>query len=158
MHKIVFLFLWILFSFIFARFLEQFIIKEPFTSSTSFMLSSDLNSTVADFNPDPGTRILNKNSDSILFPSSKNNGISNNSAFDIWWHYPVFKVGSFAQITNNLKYPNNPDEGTCMPASMCGTLYLDKVTPLPSNNICPLPPVEEEQLKRRVNYYYFGKI
>jgi hypothetical protein len=60
------------------------------------------------------------------FPLTGRKGISNNNAYNIWWHYPIFEVGSYAQITNNLKYPNNPDEGTCMPASMCGALYKEK--------------------------------
>jgi len=53
-------------------------------------------------------------------------GISNNDANDIWWNYPIFQLGSYAQITNNIRYPDSPDEGTCAPASMCGALYQPK--------------------------------
>lgn len=60
------------------------------------------------------------------FPRIDKNGISNLGASDIWWHYPIFQLGSYDQITNNIKYPDNPDEGTCMPASMCGAFYHDK--------------------------------
>ena len=149
----VFLFLWLLFSLICARFLEKYI-KEPFVSSDSTVLSVPFTTSLIHSNP----RILN-NGKPTLFPSTETSGITNNSAYDIWWHYPVFKVGSFAQITNNLKYPNNPDEGTCMPASMCGSLYLDKLTSLPKNEICPLPPVQIENPHKwkRVNYF-FGRL
>jgi len=58
-----------------------------------------------------------------IYPAIGKNQISNDSASDIWQHYPVFTLGSYAQITNNIRYPDNPDEGTCMPASMCGALY-----------------------------------
>lgn len=79
--------------------------------------------------------------------------ISDNEAYNIWWHYPVFEVGSYAQITNNIKYPNNPDEGTCMPASMCQTLYKNKKSS--SNYVYGLPPVNTNTNTSavRVNYY-----
>ena len=44
----------------------------------------------------------------------------------LWWHYPTFKVGSYSQITNNIRYPNNPDVGQCQPESMCNVLYGDR--------------------------------
>ncbi len=74
------------------------------------------------------------------FPITGINGISDNGSNDIWWRYPIFKVGSYKQITNNIRFPNNPDIGRCMPASFCGALYEDKNTR--SNYIEPLPPVE----------------
>ena len=30
------------------------------------------------------------------------NGVSDDQGSKIWWHYPIFKVGSFKQLTNNL--------------------------------------------------------
>ena len=57
-----------------------------------------------------------------MYPITGINGISNNSADDIWWWYPIFKLGSYAQITNNIQHSRRVDEGTCMPASMCGDL------------------------------------
>jgi hypothetical protein len=78
------------------------------------------------------------------------NTISNNTSNDIWWHYPIFKLGSYDQITNNIRYPDNPDEGTCMPASMCGALYHDKK--ISSNYIEPLPPIYPNE-KIRVGYF-----
>jgi hypothetical protein len=84
------------------------------------------------------------------YPRIERKGLSNNSASKIWWHYPIFKVGSYAQITNNIKYPNNPDEGTCMPASLCGTFYKEKQ--LKSNYVYPLPPVNENG-NTRIGYF-----
>ena len=84
------------------------------------------------------------------YPITGRNGISNNGAANIWWHYPIFKVGSYDQITNNIRYPNNPDEGTCMPANLCGTFYKEKQ--LKSNYVHTLPPVDENG-NTRVGYY-----
>lgn len=84
------------------------------------------------------------------YPPIEQNELSNNTSDDIWWHYPVFKLGSYKQITNNIKYPNNPDEGTCMPASMCGALYKEKH--IGTNVFKPLPPVNNE-CGTRVGYF-----
>jgi hypothetical protein len=84
------------------------------------------------------------------YPAIGKNEISNNNANDIWWHYPIFELGSYKQITNNIRYPNNPDEGTCMPASMCGALYHEKQ--LKSNYVEPLPPVNPD-CGTRVGYF-----
>lgn len=84
------------------------------------------------------------------YPITGRNGISNNGSADIWWHYPIFQLGSYAQITNNLKYPNNPDEGTCMPASMCGTLYHEKH--IKENYVNPIPPINPD-CTRRIGYF-----
>jgi hypothetical protein len=86
-----------------------------------------------------------------FYPRIERNGISNNSASNIWWHSPIFKVGSYDQITNNIKYSNNPDVGTCTPASMCGALYHEKQ--LKTNYVKTLPPVPLNGTETRVNYY-----
>ena len=96
--------------------------------------------------PAAQTEVLVQNT----YPAIGKNQISNNTASDIWWHYPIFKLGSYAQITNNIRYPDNPDEGTCMPASMCGALYHDKK--IGSNYIKPLPPVNPT-CGTRVGYF-----
>lgn len=83
------------------------------------------------------------------YPITKRNGVSNDEASKIWFHYPIFEVGSYDQITNNIKYPNNPDTGRCMPADMCGTLYKEINT---SNYIYPLPPAKITS-DARINYY-----
>jgi hypothetical protein len=87
------------------------------------------------------------------YPWTGRNGISNNDANSIWWHYPIFELGSYDQITNNIRYPNNPDEGTCMPASMCGALYKEKQ--LKTNYIKQLPPVNPN-CGTRVGYFTTG--
>jgi hypothetical protein len=91
--------------------------------------------------------------DAILtkeFPSTGRKTVTKNNYSDIWWYYPIFKVGSFAQITNNLRYRNNPDDGKCRQAEFCGALYKDnQVT---SNIINPLPPVPDTP-GTRINYY-----
>lgn len=84
------------------------------------------------------------------YPPTGRNGISNNGANNIWWHYPIFKLGSYDQITNNIRYSNNPDEGTCMPASMCGALYKEKQ--LKTNYIKPLPPINPD-CGTRIGYF-----
>jgi len=85
-----------------------------------------------------------------IYPITGKNGITENQASNIWWHYPTFKLGSYAQITNNIRYSYNPDIGNCMPASMCGALYKDKY--LHTNYITPLPPVNNN-CGTRVGYF-----
>jgi hypothetical protein len=88
------------------------------------------------------------------YPITGINGISDNGASDIWWHYPIFELGSYKQITNNIRYPHNPDEGTCMPASMCGALYKDKK--IGSNLVTPLPPINPT-CGTRIGYFSTNK-
>jgi hypothetical protein len=84
------------------------------------------------------------------YPITGRNGISNNNSSDIWWHFPTFHLGSYKQITNNIRYPNNPDEGTCEPASMCGALYKEKQ--LMTNYVEPLPPINPD-CGTRIGYF-----
>ena len=85
------------------------------------------------------------------FPITGTNGVSDDSASNIWWHYPIFKVGSYAQITNNIRFPRNPDEGTCTPSGFCGALYRDIKTS--SNYVKQLPPVNSNCSGARVGYF-----
>jgi hypothetical protein len=85
------------------------------------------------------------------YPLLKKLGLSKNSGSTIWQDYPIFEVGSYAQMTNNIRYPDNPDDGQCMPAEFCGSLYKNK-RGMPSNNIEPLGPVPDSN-NARVNYY-----
>jgi len=96
--------------------------------------------------PDSQTQVLVQDT----YPPIGKNQISNDTSNDIWWHYPIFKLGSYAQITNNIRYSNNPDIGTCMPASMCGALYHEKKTG--DNYVKPLPPVNPD-CGTRVGYF-----
>ena len=98
----------------------------------------------------PGSQIRPLLYDS--YPSTGKKTISNNTSNDIWWHYPIFEVGSYAQITNNLKYVRNPDDGKCEPAEFCGTLYKDaKVQSNVSKPLPPAPLISADTV--RVNYY-----
>ena len=84
------------------------------------------------------------------YPATDNRNVSDYQYDDIWWYLPVFQVGSYAQITNNLKHYKNPDIGRCINADFCGTLYKDAM--VQSNISKPLPPVEKGH-GARVNYY-----
>jgi hypothetical protein len=84
------------------------------------------------------------------FPLTGNKGTSNKNYSDIWKEYPEFSQSSFKQMTNNLRYVNNPDEGTCIRADMCNALYKNKKHK--SNIITQLPPAEEGP-GARVGYY-----
>lgn len=87
------------------------------------------------------------------YPLKEKIGVSNDTANKIWWHYPTFEVGSYAQITNNIKYPNNPDIGRCTATEFCGSIYdeYQKKT----NYIEPLPPINPE-CGTRVGYFSTG--
>lgn len=85
------------------------------------------------------------------YPVTGKSGVSVDQGSKIWWHYPIFEVGSYDQITNNIRFSNNPDTGKCMPAEVCGALYKDSQNQ--SNYVYPLPPVKPE-CGSRVNYYY----
>ena len=84
------------------------------------------------------------------YPLINSNEVSTNNTSDIWKDYPVFEVGSFEQLTNNIRYNRNPDDGTCSRAELCGALYHDAKHP--SNIVTPLPPAEEGA-GARVGYY-----
>ena len=84
------------------------------------------------------------------FPLTGNKGVSNKNYQDIWRDYPEFSKSSFEQITNNLRYVDNPDECTCIRADMCNALYKNRKHK--SNKVCPLPPAEQGA-GARVGYY-----
>lgn len=86
-----------------------------------------------------------------IYPPIDKNQLSNNTSSKMWWHYPTFTLGSYDQITNNIRYSNNPDLGGCMPGSMCGAFYHEKYTG--SNYVKPLPPLNPLCNGPRVNYY-----
>jgi len=83
------------------------------------------------------------------YPLINKNETSTNNYNQIWWHYPVFKLGSYKQITNNLKYYDNPDNGTCIRADFCGALYKNKKDSK-TNITLPLPPAQQGL---RVGYF-----
>ena len=85
------------------------------------------------------------------YPLIGKNETSHDNYSDMWWRYPVFKVGSYKQLTNNLRYHYNPDEGTCVRADFCGAVYHN-AKHTKSNIIHPLPPAEEGP-GARVGYF-----
>ena len=84
------------------------------------------------------------------YPITGINSVSDQTAEKMWWRYPIFAVGSFKQMTNNIRYPNNPDDATCTAADFCYALYKDKK--IGSNIIKPLPPVDPNS-GTRVGYF-----
>jgi len=84
------------------------------------------------------------------YPYTGRKNVSNNNASDVWWHYPIFSEGSYAQITNNLKYQRNPDNGICVGSEFCGALYKDNQQS--TNYTFPLPPVANDE-GLRVGYF-----
>jgi len=84
------------------------------------------------------------------YPYTSLKGVSNDDANKIWKYYPVFSLPSYEQITNNLRYRYNPDEGTCTPAEFCGALYKSISTN--TNEVYPLGPAQTGS-GARVNYY-----
>ena len=93
------------------------------------------------------------NQDNLIapFPHTGRNSINEHSeGKTIWWHFPILHLSSYKQITNNLKYVNNPDNGRCMPASMCGAFYKEHQDQL--NEIQPLPPLNPK-CGLRIGYF-----
>jgi hypothetical protein len=84
------------------------------------------------------------------YPLIKKNEVSNASASTMWWHYPIFLEPSFKQITNNLRYRNNPDDGTCSRPEFCGALYHSIKNKSNEINVLPLA---EESPGARVGYF-----
>lgn len=139
MNQLVFLILILVLAIGLPLFFKNFKLSEGFSDYT---LAADF----GDF-PSSETKVLVQDT----YPITGKNGISNDSASDIWSDYPVFTLGSYDQITNNIRYPDNPDEGTCMPASMCGALYRKKN--IGNNYVEPLPPVATDCNGARVGYF-----
>jgi hypothetical protein len=84
------------------------------------------------------------------YPLIDRDSVTKNSSSTIWKYYPTFPVGSYEQITNNLRYRKNPDDGKCSRTEFCGTLYHNK--DVKTNIIYPLPPAEEGK-GARIGYY-----
>ena len=77
----------------------------------------------------------------------------NKEAEDMWWQQPIFEVGSYQQITNNIRYPRATDEGRCTPAEFCDVLYRDR-EPKETNVVSVLPPVGECSDADRNGYFH----
>ena len=86
------------------------------------------------------------------YPVIHKNMVSDKNYSDIWWEYPIFTEGSYAQITNNLKYRTNPDDGTAVRAEFSNAFYKNKKHP--TNYSKPLGPVPVgSNGSMRVGYY-----
>jgi hypothetical protein len=96
--------------------------------------------------PDAENNVLVQDS----FPLTGINSVSDKQASKVWWQYPIFKVGSYAQITNNIRYPRNVDTGRCMPEDFCDALYKPRKNK--TNYVKPLPPVNPD-CGTRVGYF-----
>jgi hypothetical protein len=84
------------------------------------------------------------------YPAIGKNQVSDESGEKMWQKYPVYELGSYEQTTNNIRYPNNPDDGRCTPANLCYALYKDK--DIGSNVVEPLPPLNPD-CGTRVGYF-----
>ena len=84
------------------------------------------------------------------YPQIGKNETSDKNYSDIWWKYPIFTVGSYEQITNNLRYRNSPDDGQCIRADFCDALYYNKKN---KSNIINAMPQAEEGDGARVGYF-----
>jgi hypothetical protein len=57
------------------------------------------------------------------YPITHKYGVMDVTSSDVWKQYPAFEVGSYEQVTNNIKNPKTVDVGNCMPVEFCNTLY-----------------------------------
>jgi hypothetical protein len=114
--------------------------KEYFTSGYYQVLFN----TIGDYPISVDKPILNS------YPLINKNTVSNDTYEKIWWRFPIFSLPSFKQITNNLRYHYNPDEGTCIPSDFCGALYHSKDSP--SNYVFPAPEAQTGE-GARVGYF-----
>lgn len=96
--------------------------------------------------PDAQTGVLLQDT----YPAIGKNELSNESAENMWQRYPIFQLGSYEQTTNNIRYPNNPDDARCTPANFCYAVYKDK--DMGSNIVNPLPPLDPNA-GTRVGYF-----
>ena len=81
------------------------------------------------------------------YPFSGRQGVSTFSANQVSSQPPI---SSYEQITNNVRYQYNPDNGNCSRTEFCNTLY-DSIKTKP-NEVYPLPPVKEGN-GTRIGYF-----
>lgn len=139
MNKLIFLFIIIILALGIPIF---FNVSNIFEGYSNYQLNQSIGLI-----PNSETEVLLQDT----YPLIEQNKLSNNNSSDMWWHFPIFKLGSYKQITNNIKYPNNPDQGTCMPGSLCGALYHEEKKG--NNIIYPLPPVDSYEGTTRIGYF-----
>lgn len=75
-----------------------------------------------------------------VYPATGDKHTGDKEAADIWWQKPVFQVGSYKQITNNIQYPNSPDNGSCTPAEFCDVAYKNRSPRSNETHLSPAVP------------------
>jgi len=142
MNKIFIFILFVLFvSILFYNRSEGFVMLERFTNGNLEQMKDPY--------PDVFDNLLVKDS----YPITGEKGVSDETANNMWWRYPIFEVGSYDQKTNNLRYPINPDDARCTPGEFCFALYNNYKRG--SNIITPLPPLNPE-CGTRVGFFNTG--
>jgi hypothetical protein len=81
------------------------------------------------------------------YPSLPNPSISTHMSADLSAIQPRTAMSSYEQVTNNKKYWNTPDNGSCTPTDFCGVLYGSR-TWAPSTFVAPV-----DTAGRRVNMF-----
>ena len=142
------------YGFIFLTILLLIIMFYPLVMSHLRSRCACNNAKVEPFETLKGGNYQKSDETSILnsYPSTGYKVVDSDNYSSNWRHYPVFSLGSYQQITNNLRYYKNPDNGLCSPAEFCGDFYHDKNIYPKSNITLPLPPVSNDS-GIRVNYY-----
>ena len=76
----------------------------------------------------------------------------NNSENNSTLYHVAANLSNYDQATNNVRDWVTPDNGSCMPAGMCGALYAPKA---PEEYVVPEPlPMNHPQ--RRIGFYAVG--
>ena len=79
----------------------------------------------------------------------------NENTTELWKTNPVITKPSYSQTTNNIKYPSNPDIGTCSPLEFCNAFY-GNINTNQLNTINMNPSMGTSNNNVRVGYF-FGK-
>jgi len=86
------------------------------------------------------------------YPTTTRNESGNSDYKDVYTQYPQFSVRNTQNITNNIRYPQNPEIGKAIPAEFNNTFYKTKSQ---GNNYAdmlpPAPLVSANSV--RVNYF-----
>jgi hypothetical protein len=137
-------FLRILFAILIIFLIVYFWIKKRNNKENFYNYSSNQIGSLIHSN---GNDLLLKNE----FPTIKNPKISNKNYDDFWWRYPELKFSNYEQLTNNIKYVNNPDQATAIPAEFNFLFY--KNIHNKSNKICVPSPVKTKKGQVRIGYF-----
>lgn len=87
------------------------------------------------------------------YPNKSNRKLSSNNSEYSYLNYPIFG-SSYSQYTNNIRYWENPDNGTCSRSEFCGGFYDNKKIDIPKTpNLIPF-----SSSTVRVNFYGSHKL